>query len=266
MMSWIVYGIGGIFSGTLAGLLGIGGGIVIIPLLTWLLPYDKVPPQAVMHVAVASSLAIVVGTSLSSIYAHNAYRSIQWSLVSSMFIGLLGGGVLGVLVATHLPSDILKIIFSLFLLVMAYLMFFLLPVNSLHSHKLWSLLGVSSFSSFLATMVGVGGGSILVPFFTHCGIEMRKSIATSAACTFVISLTAVISYMVVGTGELDLPYSTGYVYWIPVIGFLFPSILCAPLGVRLAHKISPRKLRGIFGLFLLFVSFHMLGDAIHKIG
>ncbi|MHA7841066.1 MAG: sulfite exporter TauE/SafE family protein [Gammaproteobacteria bacterium] len=264
MTTLIVYLIGGGFAGTLAGLLGIGGGIIIIPLLVWLLPHENVPAEAIMHVAVASSLAIVVGTSLSSIRAHHHYRGVQWSIVRQMLTGLVGGAVLGAFVADYLSSDILQVIFGSFLLFIAYRMFFTVPILS--ESRLPSrlaLLGMGSFSGALATMVGIGGGTILVPFFNRCGLEMRKAVATSAVCTFPISLTAVISYMLVGTDQGGLPaYTTGYVYWIPVIGTVIPSVLCAPLGAKLAYKIPALKLRRIFAVFVFLVSLDMLQDAI----
>lgn len=264
MTTLIVYLIGGGFAGTLAGLLGVGGGIIIIPLLVWLLPHENVPAEAIMHVAVASSLAIVVGTSLSSIRAHHHHHGVQWSVVWQMLAGLVGGAVLGAFVADYLSSDILQILFGLFLMIIAYRMFFTVPVLSEgRIPSLLGLLGVGTFSGTLATMVGIGGGTILVPFFNRCGIEMRKAVATSAVCTFPISFTAVISYMLVGTDQVGLPpYTTGYVYWIPVVGLMIPSILCAPLGARLAHKIPALKLRRIFAVFVFLVSLDMLQDAI----
>lgn len=265
MTTLIVYLVGGGFAGTLAGLLGVGGGIVIIPLLVWLLPHKNVPAEAIMHVAVASSLAIVVSTSLSSIRAHHHHQGVEWLVVRYMLPGLVGGAVLGALVADCLSSDILQVFFGIFLLVIAYRMFFVVPVLSegrLPSYL--GLLSVSSFSGALSTIVGIGGGTILVPFFNRCGIEMRKAVATSAVCTFPISLTAVITYMLVGTDQVGLPtYSTGYVYWIPVLGLMIPSILCAPLGARLAHRIPPLKLRRIFAVFVFLVSLDMLQDAVN---
>ena len=264
MTTLIVYLIGGGFSGILAGLLGVGGGIIIIPLLVWLLPYENVPAEAIMHVAVASSLAVVVGTSLSSIRAHHHHHGVQWSVVCTMLAGLVGGAVLGALVADYLSSHTLQMLFSLFLLIIAYRMLFTVPVLSRGQlPSLPGLLGVGSFSGMLSTMVGIGGGTLLVPFFNRCGIEMRKAVATSSVCTFPIALTAVISYMIVGPHQEGLPvYSTGYVYWIPVIGLMIPSMLCAPLGARLAHKIPALKLRRIFGIFVFLVSLDMLQDAV----
>ncbi len=261
----LLYIIGGALTGFLAGLLGIGGGLVVVPFLAFFLPFVHIAPNYVMHVAIASSLAIIVVTSFSSAYSHQRHGGIRWDLVRKIVLGCLIGALFGSQIADFLPSGILRIIFGIFVFIMAYRL--LTPQRG--SGKAIALPSQIGFAvsgltiGTFCTILGTGGGSLLVPFFSFFGISMRNAVATSAACGFPIAVAGVVGLMFAGHATaLNIPYTTGYVYWPAVGAMVVPSIIFAPIGAKLANKLPTQSLKKIFGVFLIFVGIDMLHQSV----
>lgn len=250
----------GSLAGLVAGLFGVGGGLVIVPALIWGLPLIDVSPAHATHIAVGSSLATIVITSLSSTYAHHKRGAVDWHDFWILTPGLLIGAWLGSIVAGMLSGDLLQTLFGLFALIVSLRMFrggkargSRLHVNS------WIMLSVASLIGGISAIVGIGGGSMTVPFLHATGVEMKRAVATSSACGLPIALSGAASFVVVGWGMEGLPpFSSGYVYWPVVLIIIIASSLFAQAGAALAHRLPERGLKVIFALFLILVGTKLL--------
>jgi len=257
----ICYVTAGLVTGISAGLLGIGGGLIIVPFLVYFLPLLKFPDVYVMHIAIATSLAVIVFTSFSSAYSHYRKHAINWNTVRKMVIGCIVGALIGSQIADVLPGTILKSIFGVFVFVMAYRLF---TQHEMHGdgRKLPGRVGLAIASIIISTactLLGTGGGSILVPYFNFYNVPMRNAVATSAACGFPIALAGAIGLYLAGTDEtVFIPHMAGYIYLPAFIAVAIPSVLCAPLGAKLAHSIPTLLLKRIFASVLIFIGIDML--------
>lgn len=261
----ICYLVVGAMTGLFAGLLGIGGGLVVVPFLAFFLPLLNFPDAYVMHIAIATSLSIIVITSLSSAYSHHRKGAIQWDITKKMVLGCIIGGLIGSQVADLLPSGILRIIFGIFVFLMAFRLF---TGHKVHGDGRQlpgrAGLGIASIIiSFFCTILGMGGGSLLVPYFSFYNVPMRNAVATSASCGFPIALSGAIGLLLAGTSEtVLLPHTAGYIYLPAFVAIVIPSVLFAPLGAKLTHMIPTSLLRKFFAVFLVFVGLDMLHQAI----
>jgi uncharacterized membrane protein YfcA len=261
MLEIILYAFCSTLSGFMAGLLGIGGGLVIVPALVFLLPKFGFPQDYVMHVAVATSLALIIVTSISSTYTHHKKQAVDWQLFKKLFLGLIVGALLGAYIADWLKSSYLEILFGLFVWYIAYTLFFKKNITKEESHLpgKWVLKIHGIFIAAFCTLLGMGGGSLFVPYFSHYGVSMRRAVATSSACGFPLAVAGVIGLIIVGTNEVALPAGTvGYIYLPAFFAMAIPSVAFAPLGAKLAHRLSLVLLRRIFAVFLVLVGIDML--------
>lgn len=249
----------GIVAGILAGLLGVGGGVVIVPVLVWLFQaHPEIPTTHLMHIALATSLATIVFTAMSSIRAHHQRQAILWPIVWRLTPGILVGTALGATVASLLASDTLKILFALFLLLIAIqLGFGAQPAPHRQLPPWFGTTFVGLIIGKISVLMGVGGGSLTVPFLVWCNIPMRHAVGTSAACGLPIAIAGTLSYIVAGWNDSPT-WSTGYVYWPAVLAIVPTSLLFAPVGAKLAHTISVNFLKRFFAGFLAVVSVKML--------
>ena len=244
----------GIFSGFMAGLLGVGGGIIIVPIIAYLLTTHGLPTTLPMHVALGSSLAVIVPTSIISARTHLRLGNVDFEVVKRLgplvFIGAFGGAV----IASGLDNQALKIIFG-FLAMANGLSFFLKIVvirQGLPSIGRRSVLGV--IIGLISSLVGIGGGALTVPTLTACGWDMRRAVGTSALMGMVISVPGMVSFMIVGAGRVpDLPLTTGFIWWPAVIVVAMAAYVTTPFGASLTARISQVFLRKIFGTFLVIV-------------
>lgn len=265
----ILFIIGGAAAGFLAGLLGIGGGLVVVPFLAFFYPRIGIPEGYVMHAAVATSLTLIVATSASSIYGHYRQGGILWQVVKNLLPGILIGAALGAVIADLLHSSYLRIIFGVFVWIMAYRIGLqksppirdAKPLGELPKRWIMTIHGV--VISAFCTMLGTGGGSLYVPYFTFYKVPMRNAVATSASCGFPLAVAGVIGLMLAGRNEPGMPPgSIGYLYLPAFAAMVIPSVVLAPIGAKLAHRISVPILRRIFAVFLLIVGLDMLWKAI----
>ena len=250
----------GAVAGMLAGLFGIGGGVVIVPVLAFVFEHQGVASGALMQSAIGTSLATIVFTAISSIRAHHARGSIRWPVFWRLTPGILLGAVVGAAIAHILASDTLKIMFGVFLLFVAAQMARAAMRNSDRPlpRAPWLALAGGGIGT-LSSLFGIGGGAISVPFLSWCGLPAVQAVATAAAIGLPIALAGTASYIVTGMQATDLPpLSVGYVVLPAFAGIVVASMLFAPLGARLAHRLRPLTLRRSFAVLLALFGVRML--------
>jgi uncharacterized membrane protein YfcA len=260
IIPWLVFAAVGAFSGTLAGLLGVGGGIVIVPAVAFYLEAAKLAPGNVLHIALGTSLAVIVFTSVSSFRAHHKRGAVDWTIVARITGGILAGTYMGSLVAAQLSTRFLAAFFVAFLYLVALQM--LLEARPKPSRHVPGWTGTSLVGLFIggvSALVGIGGGSLSVPFMTWCNLPIHRAIGTSAAIGLPIVLAGAAGYIVNGWGEPGLPaHSLGFVYLPALVGIALVSVFFAPLGAHLAHRLPTGPLNKIFAVFLILVATKML--------
>lgn len=265
LISLLLYLAFGALAGILSGLFGIGGGVVIVPFLVWQLGTQGVNPDLLMVMAVATSLATIVITSVSAVYAHHRRGGIDWPVVRQMVPGILLGSVLGSIVAHHLPVQWFKLLFALFLLFVAARMGL---GQSQSSTRPWPrssfLFGPAGLLiGTVSAILGIGGGTLSVPMLVRCQYVMKEAVAISVACGFPIAVAGTLTYGILGWNDPNLPnQSFGYVYLPAFGGIILTSVLFAPLGAKLAHSLPTAKLKRYFSLVLAAIGLKMLTQAI----
>jgi uncharacterized membrane protein YfcA len=256
---WLEFALTGILAGFLAGYLGIGGGLVLVPALTWLLSRDLATSDYAVHMAVATSLSTMLVTSLSSILAHHRRGAINWPIVRQFTPTLLLGAMGGALVADRLSSPALGSVFGTFALVVGI---YLLAGHQPSAHR--GLPGPSRNGTAgmvfgaISSLVGIGGGSMTVPWLLWHGMRAQQAVATAAACGYPIALAGTAGFVWLGADAGTGKAALGYVYLPAFIGISVFSMLAAPLGAAAVHRSPPGIVRRIFGLFLLLVAARML--------
>lgn len=253
----------GAVAGVLAGLLGVGGGLVLVGALAWLLPLYGIPKEAAMHAALASSLASIVLTAASSAYAHHGRGSVLWPTVKWMVPGLLLGGWLGSGIAVKLDDQVLRwVVAGYCLLAAAQLLFGKTRVGAegvMASPPTGLAMTVAGTGiGAVSAVVGIGGGSMTVPLLVWRGIAPVRAVGTSSACGVAIGLASAVGYALHAPAGALPEYSVGYVYLPAAIGVAVASVLSAPYGMRLAHRISGLALKRVFALFLITVAVTLL--------
>lgn len=250
----------GAVAGTLAGLLGIGGGLIIVPALVFALGTPLFPADSLMHVAVATSLATIVFTSVSSAAAHHRRGAVLWREAGWLTSGIVAGAVLGAAATNHLDSDSLRIIFGVFeCLVAVQLLRGLGPAVRHPTPGPSTLATAGAVIGGLSTILGIGGGVLTVPFLTWTGTDMRRAVATSAVCGVPIALAGTAAMIVAGLDAEALPPGTvGYVYWPAALSIALTSVMFAPLGAKLAHSLPVPLLRRLFAGLLVLIGVRML--------
>ncbi|MDR2549291.1 MAG: sulfite exporter TauE/SafE family protein [Desulfobulbus sp.] len=255
----VMYLVVGLIAGVLAGLLGVGGGVVIVPMLVFCFTKQGIQPDQIMHIALGTSLASIIFTSISSFMAHHKRGAVEWVIVKRIVPGILIGTFSGTFVASRLPTGFLKGFFCLFLFVIATQMLFnKKPSASRDLPGTGGMFGMGSLIGVVSALVGIGGGSLSVPFMIWCNVAAHRAIGTSAAIGFPIAIAGAAGYIVNNLGGADLPpYSLGFVYLPALVGIVCASMLTAPIGVKLAHALPVDKLKRIFALFLYAVAAKM---------
>ncbi len=256
----VTYLLVGALAGLLAGLFGIGGGMVIVPVLVITFETLKFAPDVLTHMAVATSLATIAFTSISSVRTHHQKGAVDWEIVWQLSAGILFGAVLGVLTADALSGAGLQIVIGVSALMMAAQMGLGLkpkPTRSLPGTP--GMVGTGGGIGWASSLFGIGGGSLTVPFLTWCNHPMQRSVATAAACGFPIALVGALSNLVVGWNHPLLPEtSAGYIYLPALAGIVVTSVPFAKLGAHLAHKLSAEKLKKLFAILLVLVAIKFL--------
>ena len=260
MVTWLIYGGVGAVAGLIAGLLGLGGGIVIVPMLTYTFGALHLPPQQIHHLALGTSMATIVFTSFASFRAHHGKGMVDWRVVRAITPGIIAGTLSGSWFASRLNGPPLKAFFVLFTFYVALQM--ILDIRPKPSRQLpgrAGLFGVGLGIGFVSSLVGIGGGSMSVPFLIWCNVAIYGAIGTSAAIGFPIALAGAAGYVINGLWATDLPpYSLGFVYLPAMVGIALVSSLTAPLGARLSHRLPVPQLKKGFACLLIISGAKML--------
>ena len=259
----IILLITGVFSGLIAGLLGVGGGLVVIPVVFYILNFYGFSMGIIMHVAIASSLGVICITSLSSIYAHYKLKNIEVDVIKKWFVGIILGSIFGAIIASSINGNILVIIFGILASTVAISMF--LNINFVLAKDVPQNFLLNNFISFLigcfSVLIGIGGGSFSVPTLTAFGKNIHRAVGTSASIGFLIAFPGFITYASTGWNIEELPrYSLGYVSLPIVLSVASVSILTAPFGAKLSNKANKNILKKIFAIFLLLICVSLVID------
>lgn len=249
----------GLVSGFLAGLLGVGGGLVMVPVLVVLFAQQGFAPEWHMHLALGTSLAVIVLTSISSLRAHHAHGAVRWDTVKRIAPGIGFGTLLGAFAARHFSDFGLRVFFVGFLFFAATQMF--LELKPKAHRDLPGAVGMSAVGAVIGAVsswVGIGGGTLSVPFQLWCNVKLHEAIGTSAAIGFPIAVAGTLGYVLAGQTAAGLPAgSLGFVYLPALAGIAAASWLTAPRGARLAHRLPLKKLKRIFALLLYVLGLRM---------
>jgi uncharacterized membrane protein YfcA len=249
----------GCVSGFLAGLLGIGGGMLLVPALTFIASARGFPADYVVKMAVATSLATIMFTSLSSVRAHHKRGSVRWDVVKLLAPGIVVGSLLGAQIARLLSTKALALVFAVFVTYSAVQMFIdKKPKPSRQLPRDAGMFGAGTAIGTLSALVGAGGGFISVPFMTWCNVPIHTAVATSSALGFPIALAGTIGYVYAGWNLQGVPAgSFGYLYLPALVLIASVSVLFAPLGAKAAHSLDVRQLKRVFAVLLFVLAAYM---------
>lgn len=261
MYLFILYIVCGALSGFFSGLLGIGGGLVVVPLLTAIFEYSIGNSSAhIMHMVVATSLASSIFTAMASARAHAKKNAVRWNVVRLMFFYIILGTSGGIFAASYFSSATLRVIIVLFLFFVATQIFWdLYPKAKQEAPKkiLYRIMG--TVIGFISSLVGLAGGSLFVPFLRYTGLDMHVAVGTSSALAWAIAGTGAFGYAVAGFGMNNLPaWSVGYINIPAMLGIAITSIFFVPLGVRISHALPVDILKRVFAIFLYITATRML--------
>ena len=257
---WLSYLALGAFVGFFAGLLGVGGGGIMVPMLTSLFIAQGFAHDSVVHLALGTSMAAIVMTSFSSMRAHDQHGAVRWDIVRHITPGILIGTFAGTFLAARVPSEPLAIFFAAF---MAYVSLQMLAnVKPKPSRALPGRLGLGAVGAGIggvSALVAIGGGSLSVPFMTWCNVKVHHAIGTSAAIGLPIALAGTVGYLVNGLGDGGMPeYSLGFIYLPALVLISVASVFTAPVGAKFAHRLPVAALKKVFAGVLMLLCAKML--------
>ena len=244
-----------------AGLLGLGGGLVIVPALLFVFKFHGLPADSMMHIAVGTSLMAIMLTSLSSMLAHHRQQNVDWHLVKNLLVSLLAGGFLGAYCATAMSSALLQQVFAIYALLMAIRLWF--PISHIAiSESLLSrpyLMVSGTLIGGVSAVVGMGGGTMIVPYLVLARQPIQKAIGTSAACAFPIATAGVVGFYVFAhnNAQANVPGQFGFINWLAFLGITSTSVIFAPLAAKLAKRLPVVRLQQLFSMILMVVAIDM---------
>lgn len=260
-LQWaLLYLLLGAVVGWLGGLFGIGGGLILVPVLLFYFDVQHIPVDVSLHIALGTSMATILFTSLASLRKHHQHGAVSWHFVWRVAPGILLGTAIGTLLASHIPANFLTIFFALFVYFVAVQI--LLDIAPHPSRQLPTTSGLTLFGMLtgcLSSLVSIGGGTFIVPFLVWCNFSLRRAIGTSAAVGFPIALGGSVGYIVSGWQNQNLPVPhLGYIYLPALLWIALASVLTAPIGARAAHRMKVDKLRKLFAILLIVIASKML--------
>ncbi len=264
MVWYLYYILIGLFIGFVAGLFGIGGGTTQVPLLFLIFSAQGFPKDLVMHISLGTSMASIFFTSLSSMRAHHIHGAVRWDIFKAMTPGLLTGTLAGALSVGWIPAKTLSIFF---IIIMYYAAIQIILDFKPKAHSQLpgkkGLFIAGLIIGLISSFAAAGGGFLSVPFMLYCNVSIYQAVGTSSALGFPIALSGLIGYIFSGYGVNGLPaYSIGYVYLPACLAVVSMSVITAPLGARLAHRLPVKRLKRYFGIFLLLVATRLLLNVI----
>ncbi|MES2101870.1 MAG: sulfite exporter TauE/SafE family protein [Pseudomonadota bacterium] len=254
----------GSVTGFLAGLLGIGGGMLLVPFMTFLLSARGMPAEYVVKMAIATSLATICFTSIASVRAHHQRGAVLWPVAKLLAPGIVLGSLLGAQIAKALPSQALAVLFALFVSFSAAQMLIdRKPKPSRQLPGAAGMLAAGGVIGLFASLVGAGGAFVSVPFMTWCNVRIHNAVATSAALGFPIAAAGTLGYVIAGWSLRDMPGGTvGFIYLPALLTISIASVITAPFGARSAHAMDVRKLKRVFACLLFGLAAWMVRSAL----
>jgi uncharacterized protein len=259
---WLAYLAFGCVAGVIAGLLGVGGGIVVVPALYFLFTAQGLPPDHIMQLALGTSLATIVFTSVASFRAHDRRGAVRWDIFKSITPGIILGSLVGSWVAAQLSTRFLKGFFILFLYyVSAQMLLNIKPKATRQVPATAGMFATGGIVGLVSNLVGIGGGTMTVPFLTWCNIPIHVAVGTASAIGLPIAAAGVVGYLANGLRADHLPsLSVGFIYLPALVGIVATSMLTAKYGAKLAHALPVATLKRVFALFLLAMATRMLAS------
>jgi uncharacterized protein len=261
IMEWyIAYLVLGAIAGFLAGLFGVGGGLVLVPVLLLMFDAQQFYAEHIMHLALGTSMATILFTSIASMRKHHQHGAVNWQVVRRITPGILFGTAIGAATASAIPAKGLGIFFALFVYFAAAQI--LIDKRPHASRQLPGMAGMTltgTITGWLSSLVSIGGGTIIVPFLLWCNVPIRNAIGTAAAIGFPIAVGGTIGYIAVGShiGTLPEPHM-GYVYLPALLWVALASVVTAPLGAKAAHRMKVELLRKLFAMLLIVLATKLL--------
>lgn len=257
---YLAYLLLGAVAGFLGGMFGIGGGTILVPVLLWLFAAQDLPPEHTMHLALGTGMAVILFTSLASLRQHHQHGAVDWQVVRNITPGILLGTALGAASAARVSPQFLMVFFALFVYFAATQI--LLDIKPYAERELPSRAGISLFGAFtgwLSSLVSVGGGTVVIPFLIWCNLPLRRAIGTAAAIGFPVALGGSLGYVLIGWHIQALPAPhLGFVYLPALFWGALASVITAPLGAKIAHRLKVARLRKLFAVFLLALASKIL--------
>jgi uncharacterized membrane protein YfcA len=259
---WAAYLAIGLAVGFLAGLLGIGGGMVMVPMLVFVFNAKGFPPEHMMHLALATALATIVFTSISSVRAHHRHGGVDWTVARAMAPGIVAGALAAALAAGLIPTRPLAVFFTGFMFYAAAQMFVeIKPRAGRQLPGRPGLFAAGAGIGALSSLLAAGGAFLSIPFLAWCNVPLKRAIGTAAANGFPIAAAGTVGYIAQGLRTPGLPeWSLGYVYLPALLLIVAASMPMAPVGARLAHRLPVRRLRMVLALMLLALALRMLAN------
>ena len=255
---FVIFAVLGVFSGLIAGMFGVGGGVIIVPVLVASFMGYGFDESIIIHLAIGTSLACIFFTGLSSANAHRKKQAIDFTLFKQVALGITLGALLGAMFAVQLDGNLLKIIIGVFALIMAVQIGFNFTL-SLKNNLSKGPYFVGTGIGFLSSVLGIGGGIFSVPYFKSSGLSMTSSVGTSAACGIPIAFFGALGYFILGISNESLPsYTLGYIYLPALFGITITSIIAAQYGAAIAHYVSEYILKILMVSLMLLISIYMI--------
>ena len=248
----------GAFSGFVAGLFGVGGGLILVPFLLFTL-HGNVESDYLMHTAVGTSLGIIFFTSKSSVRAHHKHKAIDWGSFKKISPSIVFGSLLGAYITKFMSFDFMKVFFVIFELIVAAMM--LLGIKGKEDVKnlssfVWN--GAGTTIGVVSAIVGIGGGTMTTPFLTYNNVKIKNAIATSAAVGMPIAIAGAIGFTVVGSLSMGVDNGLGFIHLKSLVIIVLASVTLAPLGAKVAHSLDSQKLKKLFAVFLILLAISVL--------
>ncbi|MDC3098854.1 sulfite exporter TauE/SafE family protein [Gammaproteobacteria bacterium] len=258
IVEFLIFGIVGIITGTMAGLFGVGGGLIIVPVMHFILTSNGIVESIAIPLSIGTALTCIIVTSSSAAYSHYQKGSLSLKRFAQLTFGILFGAGFGSSFVINVDSEILKTMLAVFVTIMSLRLFINVQMPKAKNEPNFLFFNLSGgVIGYLSSIFGIGGGIFSVPLLKISGMEMKKAVGTGAACAFPIALLSSTSYLLLGLNVIGLPeYSIGFIYIPGVIGIVIFSFFFAKLGTKLAHKLNDNFLQYLFAAHLIPVAIY----------